>query len=111
MYLEAALEGDDPRVFLMALKDVAEAYGGLAKLAKTTGLNRENLYRMLSGGQPGTHESLPRAACARASPDCRTCGTVPRPDRPAAGVAQADDRPASHKQPKVTLSREQRLAS
>jgi len=53
LYLEAALEDDDPRVFLMALKDVAEAYGGLAKLAKTTGLNRENLYRMLSrGGNP-----------------------------------------------------------
>jgi probable addiction module antidote protein len=48
LYLEAALEDEDPRVFLMALKDVAEAYGGLGKLAKATGLNRENLYRMLS---------------------------------------------------------------
>lgn len=48
LYVEAALEDGDPRVFLMALKDVADAYGGVAKLAKTTGLNRENLYRMLS---------------------------------------------------------------
>jgi probable addiction module antidote protein len=53
LYLEAALEDDDPRVFLVALKDIADAYGGLTKLAKTTGLNRENLYRMLSrGGNP-----------------------------------------------------------
>ncbi len=48
MYLEEALSDDDPRVFLMALRDVAVAYGGPTKLAKTTGLNRENLYRMLS---------------------------------------------------------------
>lgn len=47
-YLNAALEDEDPRVFLVALKDVAEAHGGLSKLAKETELNRENLYRTLS---------------------------------------------------------------
>lgn len=48
LYLEAAFDDEDPRVFLVALKDVVEASGGIGPLAKTTGLNRENLYRMLS---------------------------------------------------------------
>lgn len=47
-YLDAAMEDEDPKVFLLALKDVAEAYGGIGKLSKRTKLNRENLYRMLS---------------------------------------------------------------
>jgi probable addiction module antidote protein len=52
-YLEAAMEDEDPRIFLLALKDVADAYGGMGKLAQATGLNRENLYRMLSAkGNP-----------------------------------------------------------
>ncbi len=47
-YLNAALEETDPELFLLALRNVAEAYGGLSRLSKKTRLNRENLYRMLS---------------------------------------------------------------
>jgi probable addiction module antidote protein len=47
-YLNAALDDEDPKVFLIALKDIADANGGVAKLAKETELNRENLYRTLS---------------------------------------------------------------
>lgn len=48
-YLNGALEDGDPEVFLLALRDVAEAQlGGMSKLSKSSGLNRENLYRMLS---------------------------------------------------------------
>lgn len=47
-YLNAALEDDDLRVFLVALRDVAEAHGGISYLAKETRLNRESLYRTLS---------------------------------------------------------------
>lgn len=47
-YLNAALEEGDPAVFLLALRDVVDAYGGMSKLAASTALNRENLYRMLS---------------------------------------------------------------
>lgn len=47
-YLNAALEDDDPRVFLLALRDVAEARGGVGKAAAGSRLNRESLYRMLS---------------------------------------------------------------
>ncbi len=47
-YLNAALEDEDIRVFLVALRDVAEAHGGISFLAKETDLNRESLYRTLS---------------------------------------------------------------
>ncbi|MGH7181537.1 MAG: DNA-binding protein [Nitrospiraceae bacterium] len=35
-YLNAVLEEDDPELFLLALRNVAEAKGGLAQLAETT---------------------------------------------------------------------------
>lgn len=51
-YLNAALEDGSQDVFLMALRDVAEARG-LTRLARETSLNRENMYRILSGkGNP-----------------------------------------------------------
>jgi probable addiction module antidote protein len=52
-YLDVALEeyskDHDTRAFFLALKDVAEAQGGLSKLAAHTNLNRSNLYWVLSG--------------------------------------------------------------
>jgi len=46
-YLTAAFEeGED--VFLLALRDVAQAQGGITALARATRLNRENLYDLLS---------------------------------------------------------------
>jgi probable addiction module antidote protein len=53
-YLNAALEDGDNEVFLLALRNVADArLGGMSKLANATGLNRESLYRMLSdNGNP-----------------------------------------------------------
>jgi probable addiction module antidote protein len=48
-YLRAALEDDDePRVLLIALRRIAEARGGIAKVAKAAGIERESLYRALS---------------------------------------------------------------
>lgn len=47
-YLNAALEDGDPRIFLIALRNVAEARGGMGKTAAKSSLNRESLYRMLS---------------------------------------------------------------
>ncbi|MBN2804942.1 MAG: putative addiction module antidote protein [Deltaproteobacteria bacterium] len=46
-YLNAALEDGSHEVFLMALKDVANAKG-ISEIARETNLNRENLYRILS---------------------------------------------------------------
>jgi len=52
-YLNACLEDEDARVFLLALRDVADARGGVRSLARETKLNRESLYRMLSkSGNP-----------------------------------------------------------
>jgi len=53
-YLRAALEdGEEPRVLLVALRRVAEARGGVAKVAKAAGVERESLYRALSAhGNP-----------------------------------------------------------
>ena len=47
-YINAALEEGDNKVLLTALKNVAEANGGIGKLAAKTKLARESLYRMLS---------------------------------------------------------------
>ena len=77
--LEAALETGDAGDFMAALRLIAEARGGIAKIAEMTGLNREALYRTLSKrGNPQSnqrsrgltfpHESYP---CHRAA--CRHC--------------------------------------
>ena len=46
-YLTAALE-EGEAVFLLAVRDVAQAHGGLRSISKSTSLNRESLYSMLS---------------------------------------------------------------
>lgn len=47
-YLKAALDDkDEPRVLLIALRQLAEAQG-IAKVAKAAGIQRESLYRALS---------------------------------------------------------------
>ena len=52
-YLRASLEDEDePRVLLIALRHLAQAQG-IAKVAKTAGIERESLYRALSArGNP-----------------------------------------------------------
>jgi len=47
-YLSASLEENDQGLFLLALRNVAEAQGGMSKFARKARLNRESLYRMLS---------------------------------------------------------------
>lgn len=56
-YLEVALEefqkDGNEEAFLSSLAIIAKANGGFVKLANTTGLNREHLYRALSAqGDP-----------------------------------------------------------
>jgi probable addiction module antidote protein len=54
-YLKAAIEDDEEdsdALFLLALRDVAKAHK-MTRIAESTGLNRESLYKMLSGtGNP-----------------------------------------------------------
>jgi probable addiction module antidote protein len=72
-YLEAALEEGDDQVFLLALRDVAEAHG-MARVAAEANLNRESLYRMLSEeGNPrlSSLEALLRAFGLRLAVEVR----------------------------------------
>ncbi len=57
-YLNASLEDKDARVFLLALRDVADAMGGIRALSREARLNRESLYRMLSKSGNPSLESL-----------------------------------------------------
>ncbi len=56
-YMKAAMESldnpDDRAAGLLALRTVAEAYGGLGAVAAEAGISRESLYRTLSAkGNP-----------------------------------------------------------
>lgn len=53
-YLKEALNDTEyPGVLLIALRRIAEARGGIAKVAKAAGIQRESLYRALSAkGNP-----------------------------------------------------------
>ena len=57
-YLNACLEDQDARMFLLALRDVADARGGIRTLARDAQLNRESLYRMLSKSGNSSLDSL-----------------------------------------------------
>ena len=57
IYLSVALEdyeqNGDIEAFLLAMRDVAEAQGGMSKLAERVSLTREGLYKALSeNGNP-----------------------------------------------------------
>lgn len=56
--LEEYEEEKDPGPFLLALKNVPEAQGGLSKLAIKAHLNRQNLYKTLSNKGNSTLDTL-----------------------------------------------------
>ena len=56
-YLNAALEDENPNVFLQAIADVAKARG-MSKLAKDTGLGRESLYKALAPGAKPRYDTI-----------------------------------------------------
>jgi probable addiction module antidote protein len=64
-YLSACLQDGDSEVFLLALRDVARARGGVEHLAEGTELNREHLYRILSEHGNPELRSLERLLDAR----------------------------------------------
>src|SRR5687768_3629625 len=52
-YLNAALEGGDIKVFLLALRNVIKAQGGVAKIATKAHKGRTSLYKsLLETGNP-----------------------------------------------------------
>lgn len=56
-YLNAALEDENPDVFLIAVSDVAKARG-LARIALETGLGRESLYKALAPGAKPRYDTV-----------------------------------------------------
>ena len=57
-YLAQVLAGKDNAAFLIALKDVVEAGGGVGNLAGRVGLKRPSLYKILSKNGNPTLETL-----------------------------------------------------
>lgn len=52
-YLTAAIEEGSTELFLIALRNVAEAHGGVSQIAEAAHLNRQTMYRTLSAeGNP-----------------------------------------------------------
>ena len=52
-YLNEAIEEKDNRVFLLALRDVAQAWGGMTELSRKAKIPRISLYKVLSkNGNP-----------------------------------------------------------
>lgn len=62
-YLSAALEEDDPALFLAALADVAKARG-MTKMAKDAGVGRESLYKALAPGAKPRYDTVLKLARA-----------------------------------------------
>lgn len=56
-YLAAALEDQNPDVFLAALADVAKARG-ISAIAQSSGLGRESLYKALAPGAKPRYETI-----------------------------------------------------
>jgi probable addiction module antidote protein len=59
LYLTECLHDEDPKVFLIALRHVITAHGGMSKISKDARLNRESLYKALSEkGNPSLQNIL-----------------------------------------------------
>ncbi len=56
-YLTAALEDENPQVFIGALGDVAKARG-MGEIAKNAGVGRESLYKALTAGSKLRFETV-----------------------------------------------------
>jgi len=57
-YLNEVLEEEDPKLLMLALRNVADARGGISALSEQTGLNRESLYKTLSGNRNPRIETI-----------------------------------------------------
>jgi probable addiction module antidote protein len=56
-YLSAALEEDDPGIFLAAVGHVAKARG-ISSVAEAAGLGRESLYKVFAPGAKPRYETV-----------------------------------------------------
>ena len=47
-YLKVALESNDDKLILLAMREIIDSMGGMSQLSQDTGLARESIYRTLS---------------------------------------------------------------
>lgn len=59
-YLNAALEAGDKEAFLLALRNVLDARGGMTQISRKAKVNRVSLYKMLSSNGNPAFESILR---------------------------------------------------
>ena len=78
-YLTAAMEDENPDIFLAALADVAKARG-IAQLAKAAGLGRESLYKTLSPGAKPRFDTIIKITKALGIPLAVKPEPVQRPE-------------------------------
>jgi probable addiction module antidote protein len=80
-YLNEAVKENDQDAFLQALRHVAEAFGGVGRVAAKAGLNRQQLYKTLAkGGNPEIRTLLSILTVAKLGLSVKAYGK-----RPAAG--------------------------
>lgn len=65
-YLNAVIEemGDDPRLLMIALRNVAKARGGISELAREANVDRVSLSRTLSGQRTPRLDTLAKVTNA-----------------------------------------------
>lgn len=65
-YLNAVMEemGDDPRLLMMAFRNVAEAQGGVSAVARQANVDRVSLSRALSGKRTPRLDTLAKVSAA-----------------------------------------------
>ena len=65
-YLNAAIEemGEDPRLLMMAFRNVAEARGGVSAVARQANVDRVALSRALSGKRTPRLDTLTKVSAA-----------------------------------------------
>ena len=65
-YLNASIEemGDDPRLLMMAFRNVAEAQGGVSAVARQANVDRVSLSRALSGKRTPRLDTLAKVSAA-----------------------------------------------
>ena len=65
-YLNAVIEemGDDPRLLMIALRNVAKARGGISELAREANVDRVSLSRTLSGQRTPRLDTLTKVTGA-----------------------------------------------
>lgn len=103
-YLSAAY-ADSREAFLVALRDIAEARKGIARVAHEAEVNRENLYRMLSKeGNPRFSSLKPILESLDIGVQFSSLGPRPANPEPVAACAREAEPSSQNTSPNITCT-------